>query len=347
MSSKEAPNDINNLLFPESINSFGIPDVYVIGIQESPSRDMTNWQIDLQSTIGATHVLYHNCTLGVLHLCIFMRRELIWFCTLPEDAVFNSRTKATNMHKTKGAIAVSFAIFGTSFLFINCHFRAHENKLKDRIEEYDKICGLINLPKNLKPLNPRYVSKDLTARFDFAFWFGDLNFRLENSSTEVMNIINEMNVENMEMESSIETLLKHDQLNKIMKKELAFFDFNEVSAVLFPPTYKFKYGSIDYDTDSKRVPSYTDRILFRSKKSYDFSCLHYNWIPSINTSDHKPVFSLIEVKLQPGKSYGRESILNAGSFDRQVYVEGLKRRSINQKDNNIKTGQTSLICNIS
>ena len=42
------------------------------------------------------------------------------------------------------------------------------------------------------------------------------------------------------------------------------------------------------------------------------------------TSDHKPVWGMFEVKIKPGK----DSIpLAGGLFNRQVYLEGLKRRS--------------------
>ena len=43
-----------------------------------------------------------------------------WLCvTVPEDDVVSLR--AVSVVKTKGAIGISFSMFGTSFLFINCH----------------------------------------------------------------------------------------------------------------------------------------------------------------------------------------------------------------------------------
>ena len=47
-------------------------------------------------------------------------------------------------------------------------------------------------------------------------------------------------------------------------------------------------------------------------------------ITGVLTSDHKPVWGMFEVKVKPGK----DSIpLAGGLFNRQVYLEGLKRRS--------------------
>ncbi|CAG2101595.1 unnamed protein product, partial [Medioppia subpectinata] len=283
MSSRMGPQNIKDLLLPESI-SF-VPDLYAIGIQEGPSGDINQLQIQMQATIGASHVLLHSSTLGVLHLSLFIRRDLIWYCTTPDDAFFNNRPSAANLVKTKGALGISFALFGTTFLFINSHLTAHQNKVKERIEEYMKISEALNLPKNLRPLNPRYMSRDVTARFDCVFWFGDLNFRLEISGQEMTNIINRpTNVLNVSLDKFKET----DQLTNVMSRGLAFKGFYESSSPRFPPTYKFKYGSNDYDLVSQRVPSFTDRILYRSKQVSHISPLLYDWVPQMDSSDHKP-----------------------------------------------------------
>lgn len=39
------------------------------------------WEIKLQETLGHNHVLIHSMSHGVLHIAIFIRRDLIWFCT--------------------------------------------------------------------------------------------------------------------------------------------------------------------------------------------------------------------------------------------------------------------------
>lgn len=46
-----------------------------------------------------------------------------------------------------------------------------------------------------------------------------------------------------------------------------FRDFIE-APINFPPTYKYDIFSDDYDTSEKnRIPSWTDRVLFRKKKT--------------------------------------------------------------------------------
>lgn len=57
-----------------------LPDIYVIGTQESYS-ETSEWEILIQETIGPTHVLFHSETLGTIFLAVFIRRELIWYCS--------------------------------------------------------------------------------------------------------------------------------------------------------------------------------------------------------------------------------------------------------------------------
>ena len=44
----------------------------------------------------------------------------------------------------------------------------------------------------------------------------------------------------------------------------------------------------------------------------------------MTTSDHKPVWGIWEVKIRPGKD---NVPLSGGLFNREVYLEGLNRRS--------------------
>jgi hypothetical protein len=212
------------------------------------------------------------------------------------------------MLKTKGAIAVSLRIFGTSFLFINSHFPAHESQLKRRIEEYENIISL-NLPRDLSMLKTRYITSDMTGRFDIVFWFGDLNFRIDLPYDDVMKMFSETKLE----PELINNLLKNDQLTNSMNNGIAFRSFSEGN-ISFLPTYKF-CSENTYDSQLKRTPSFTDRILFRSKRLGHIVNHQYNSVPQFNTSDHKPVFALFEAQLR----HGRDDIpLNAGAFNREV-----------------------------
>lgn len=84
-------------------------------------------------------------------------------------------------------------------------------------------------------------------------------------------------------------------------KEEDGFSLTE-SNISFPPTYKFDINSSCYDTSSKkRIPSYTDRILFKvndqQHSEISCKCLEYNSIEFLYLSDHKPVIGLFEIKV--------------------------------------------------
>ncbi|CAG2116603.1 unnamed protein product, partial [Medioppia subpectinata] len=248
-------------------------------------------------------------------------RFLIWYLSIPEDETYNSRSPcAIPMLKTKGAIGVSFCIFGTSFLFINSHFPAHESQCERRVEEYEKIITSINLPKDCSLLKSRYITNDVSGRFDCVFWFGDLNFRLDSKREDVCHYLS-----SVECDEMYDNLLEFDQLTQSMAKSTLFRGFTEASQVMFAPTYKFELNSDQYETVLKRVPSFTDRILYRTKRLGHIINYQYKSVPTFQTSDHKPVFALFEAQIR----HGRDDIpLNLGLFNREVYIEGLRRRAV-------------------
>ncbi|XP_013412446.1 72 kDa inositol polyphosphate 5-phosphatase isoform X1 [Lingula anatina] len=311
---KGHPESIDDFLLPDNI--MFAPEIYVIATQEMDT-DRKAWEIKLQETLGPQFVLLHSAIHGSLHISLFLQRELIWYCSVcEEDRV---TTRAFAMIKTKGAVVLSFTLFGTSFLFLGCHFHSDDDKEHDRVRDYNEISQGIALPRTVIT-NPYSMQKDATARFDCVFWCGDLNFRIDHPRENVVNLIN---TSAEDEHPNYEVLLSKDQLKRLQNEGLIFDHFQE-GRICFPPTYKFDIGTDDYDTSPKqRIPSYTDRILFRSKKKNAISCLVYDSVQSFTFSDHKPVYGLYEVTIRPG----RDNIaLNAGLFNREVYLEANRRR---------------------
>ncbi|KAE8601152.1 hypothetical protein XENTR_v10013556 [Xenopus tropicalis] len=287
---KDLPERLDDFLFPLGAES--AQDLYVIGVQEGcPYRQ--EWQYRLQLTLGHRYVLLHSAAHGVLYLSLFIRRDLAWFCSEVEYATVT--TRFFPMIKTKGAVAASFTFFGTSFLFINAHFAAGDSKVKQRIQNYEKIIKDLQLPKNVPDTNPIYSDPDdATSRFDEVFWFGDFNFRLSKSRSEVDSIL-----ENLP-ENDMRSLLQYDQLSEEVTKGSIFKGFKE-GEIHFRPTYRFDIGSDVYDTSKKqRTPSYTDRVLYKSRHQDDIHLLKYGSCSLMRQSDHKPVFGLFKVLIKPG-----------------------------------------------
>ncbi|XP_029533546.1 phosphatidylinositol polyphosphate 5-phosphatase type IV-like isoform X1 [Oncorhynchus nerka] len=338
---KGLPNNLDDLLLPT--DSEFAQDFYIIGVQEGcPDRYRTTvreWEIRLQETLGPYYVMLYAASHGVLYLTVFVRRDLIWFCSEVEHATVT--TRIMSQIKTKGAVGIGFTFFGTSFLFITSHFTSGDSRVYERILDYNKIVEALALPKVLPDTNPyRSTSSDVTTRFDEVFWFGDFNFRLSKDRVEVEALLNQNQGVDMG------PLLHHDQLSKEMKDGSIFKGFQE-AVIQFLPTYKFDVGCDVYDTTSKqRTPSYTDRILFRNRQVGDIKVIKYTSCSMIKTSDHRPVIGMFQVKLRPG----RDNIpLGAGQFDRSLYLEGIRRRITRElkKREATKDQGSSTICSIS
>nr|XP_046241430.1 phosphatidylinositol polyphosphate 5-phosphatase type IV isoform X2 [Scatophagus argus] len=330
------PVNLDDLLLPT--DSEFAQDFYIIGVQEG-CPDRREWETRLQETLGPYYVMLYAASHGVLYLTVFVRRDLIWFCSEVEHATVT--TRIISQIKTKGAVGIAFTFFGTSFLFITSHFTSGDAKVYERILDYNKIVEALALPKGLPDTNPyRSTPSDVTTRFDQVFWFGDFNFRLSKDRVDVEAIMSRT------VGGDMSPLLEHDQLSKEMNDGSIFKGFQE-APVHFLPTYKFDTGCDIYDTTSKqRTPSYTDRILFRNRQSNDIHIVKYTSCSSIKTSDHRPVIGVFQVKLRPG----RDNIpLGAGQFDRGLYLEGIRRRITRElkRREAMKNQSSSTICAIS
>ncbi|KAF9358846.1 hypothetical protein BGX26_000772 [Mortierella sp. AD094] len=116
---------------------------------------------------------------------------------------------------------------------------------------------------------------------DYIFWAGDLNYRLDLSQSDGSVASNKKkkskHTEDMLSQSTmpdltageivhsikqghLRQLYSHDQLSAQRKTMNVFRGFHE-APLAFPPTYKFRMGSNEYNI-SKRVPAWTDRILW-------------------------------------------------------------------------------------
>ncbi|XP_075026822.1 phosphatidylinositol polyphosphate 5-phosphatase type IV isoform X1 [Calonectris borealis] len=351
---KELPVNLNDFLLPTDPDY--AQDMYVIGVQEG-CPDRREWEIRLQETLGPHYVMLYSAAHGVLYMSVFIRRDLIWFCSEVEYATVT--TRIVSQIKTKGALGICFTFFGTSFLFITSHFTSGDSKVNERKLDYNKTIQALTLPKNVPDTNPyRSSSSDVTTRFDEVFWFGDFNFRLNKDRETVDSILNQ------NPETDVSKLLAYDQLTSEMSRGSIFKGFQE-AAIHFRPSYKFDIGKDSYDTTSKqRTPSYTggcakgvtvslpslsasqDRVVYRSRYKDDIHAVKYSSCPVIKTSDHRPVFALFRVKVRPG----RDNIpLAAGQFDRELYLIGIKRRITRelQKRQEQKDQKSSSVCSVS
>ncbi|VVC86480.1 unnamed protein product [Leptidea sinapis] len=209
--------------------------------------------------------------IGTIHLSVFIRRDLIWFCSLPEDASLSVRPGTA--FRTKGAVAISFALFGSTFLFVTAHLTAHQEKVKERLSDIKRIIRSIDLPKNLPC---RHRSKDVTNNFDYVFWCGDLNFRLGEPRAAVLRWIEQTQYDPGSQ--------KFDTSSK--QRAPAYTD-------------RILFKARNMGTNSASSFGGLRRVSTMPTPS-GLKCVAYNSVQSICTSDHKPVWALFSAALRPG-----------------------------------------------
>jgi hypothetical protein len=269
-------------------------------------------------------------TLQAIHMMLFVHKSVEPLITNVSSAAI--ACGMANTLGNKGGVGISFKIANSRMLILNSHLSAHQGKVAERNFQVWKILNeladLLNMEDNagknadnggnvgdvksddvkelvrkgsgsddensdneqtendisVKPSNFKGVDK-IEKYYDCLIFMGDMNYRINGNR----NIIDKLLLANMH-----EVLMSNDQLtvsfeqNKLPK-------FLIESPISFRPTYKFNKKSDVYDTSAKkRIPSWTDRILY---KSDNLTCLTYNSVPDIRISDHRPVYATFLAKI--------------------------------------------------
>uniref|UniRef100_A0A673B7A4 phosphatidylinositol-3,4,5-trisphosphate 5-phosphatase n=1 Tax=Sphaeramia orbicularis TaxID=375764 RepID=A0A673B7A4_9TELE len=263
-------------------------DLYVFGTQENSVCDR-EWVETLRAMLKEQTELDYKPiavqTLWNIKIAVLVKPE--HENRISHVGMSSVKTGIANTLGNKGAVGVSFMFNGTSFGFVNCHLTSGNEKIARRNQNYLDILRLLSLG------DKQLSSFDISLRFTHLFWLGDLNYRLDMDIQEILNYINR---------KEFEPLLKVDQLNLEREKNKVFLRFAE-EEISFPPTYRYERGSRDTYVWQKQkatgmrtnVPSWCDRILWKSYPETHIVCNSYGCTDDIVTSDHSPVFATFEV----------------------------------------------------
>ncbi|MCJ1322401.1 hypothetical protein MMC15_007749 [Xylographa vitiligo] len=234
----------------------------------------------------------------------------------------------------KGGVTARIVLGETTrIVFVNCHLAAGNEKssVSSRNEDAQQILSRTKF----SPIQREGVAEEFGEGIgdeDFAFWFGDLNYRLDTLAgddvrrllmlhtrneydirqTSLRKIDHELLAAGLTMDmpgipreiaegsdtssrttvsqassftlhetdeadpttdpaslqTTLSSLLPHDQLHKQMRSRKAFHDGWQEGAIDFLPTYKYDVGSVGMfdSSEKKRGPSWCDRILYRTRK---------------------------------------------------------------------------------
>lgn len=104
-----------------------------------------------------------------------------------------------------------------------------------------------------------------------------------------------------------EVMHNNDQLKLQQQRRAAFKHFHE-GVIHFRPTFKFVPGTDEYS--GKRVPSWTDRVLWMVRHKSQAHCSvnlrYYLSIDEMKISDHRPVIAGFEVAIKPATPQAEE-----------------------------------------
>ncbi|KAF7563601.1 hypothetical protein G7046_g505 [Stylonectria norvegica] len=333
----------------ESSQILGGTDIglYVLGLQEmvdlNTTKDYMNravytdtsarekWKAAMEAATPSGYELITIEQMTGLLLLVYASPEIA--ATISNVSTKQVGTGLLGYFGNKGAVTTRLLLGETTRLvFVNCHLASGAG-----LAYLDRRCwdvGQILSKTQFDPIVHSGVEEDEGDKIgdeDFAFWFGDLNFRLDGlpgndirrlltlhtqgeydlSNDKSKTALSERGVvltkssdsdddttttstlqsreESFDSESSLpdpddfpedpsqdpaslqatlDSLLPHDQLRRVIKQRKLFHDGWREGAITFLPTYKYDVGTVAlYDSSEKqRAPSWCDRVLFRTRK---------------------------------------------------------------------------------
>ncbi|GFT46822.1 synaptojanin-1 [Nephila pilipes] len=310
-----------DLLNSDSENMCTLVDIYAIGFEEivdlnasnivsASSQNQREWMVELQKTISRNHKYIYITSTQLVGVCLFLfalPKHAPYISDVAVDAVKTGFGGATG---NKGAVAIRLALYNTSMCFICAHFAAGQSQVLERNADYQEISKKLSFP----------LGRTLDSH-DFVFWCGDFNYRIDLPNEEVKKLLK---MENWS------TLLVADQLLNAQQSGQAFKDFIE-GPINFAPTYKYDIFSDDYDTSEKnRIPSWTDRVLFRRKKYLNEEAtlpgkIIFYGRAELKTSDHRPIIAIIDIEVLhingPKRLEVFQSLVASGPPDGTIVVQ--------------------------
>ncbi|KAG7418110.1 hypothetical protein LZL87_008030 [Fusarium oxysporum] len=319
--------------------------LYVLGLQEivdlnttkeymnravyTDTSVMDKWKAALEAALPKGYELITAEQMTGLLLLVYASPEIA--PTISNVSTKQVGTGLLGYFGNKGAVTTRLLLGETTrMVFINSHLASGAGS-----SYLDRRCwdvGQVLSRTQFDPIVHSGVEEDEGEKIgdeDLAFWFGDLNFRLDGlpgddirrlltlhargeygadedskpldergvivmkgsdsddeSSTRVSLHSREESFDTASdlpdpddfpedpsqdptsLQATIDSLLPHDQLRRVIKQRKAFHDGWQEGTITFLPTYKYDIGTVGlFDSSEKqRAPSWCDRILFRTRK---------------------------------------------------------------------------------
>ena len=134
------------------LRKFRKHQVIVVGVQECQSvmyhsfssrqlSPLDIWLAMVKSVVGDTFTLVASRSMGAIHLCVFVRQEIIG-CISDVNATFVPCGLGNVMHN-KGAVAIAMKVNQTSCCFVCAHLAASQEKTIERNQDFHRISHFV------------------------------------------------------------------------------------------------------------------------------------------------------------------------------------------------------------
>lgn len=249
----------------------GLYDLYIINFQEA-SKKKEDWCMAIKSFCESTTIPFavvHTAKLWDMVQMILAKESLCRYITHVEsDQV---ACGVGDVLGNKGGIGTSFSVFDTTICAINCHLAARAERLQQRQANYIRIVQSLQLGMK---------SCDILNQFNHVIWAGDLNYRVQE--VEFQQAVADVK------EGNFERLVVNDQLTAEMQALRVLTGFKE-GPLDFAPTYRWSRHTAEVSNKREQIPSWTDRVLWKSAHAASLEFESYKGFPEAFGSDHRPV----------------------------------------------------------
>jgi hypothetical protein len=290
------------------------------------------WIEHIMGALGPAFELAGSADLCEVRLLVFARKEL-----RPYISALETATEATGVGHVvgnKGGVCLAMNVGSTSMAFFSCHLAAHQEMVERRNADMAEIFD----GTRVGPL--KFV--DAATQFDHCFILGDLNYRNDltlldghrrESHENHWAKIRAMIEDGLATHTWAE-LAHADQLTREMAAKRVLARFSE-GPLDYAPTFKLERrhdeacaAGLSYV--AKRLPSWTDRILWRSAAGQE---QWQEWVMPLTdvcSSDHKPLVAHHAIRLS-----GAAQPMKACHGDTSVSVTFSQLRAANLRSSDI------------
>lgn len=221
---------------------------------------------------------------GEMLFYLFVRNDLVSISSITEIKAGNCGIGS--ILANKGGISTLLTVGSTRLSFLSVHLASGEGRL-----HYEQRNA--NMERILQGTN------DHTLSSHHSFVFGDMNYRF--SLPPSSNIMEEPPKEQalflcqrIIAQKDWESMNKYDELQRALREKEILAGFSTLPLRTLPTYRCERKEGMHYDY--KRLPSHTDRILWKSNEDEDtprnVEAIIYEPISKFSTSDHKPVRAL-------------------------------------------------------